>query len=69
MTAQLMKTFNLCGQLDMILFVKLLFGVAFEVGILRNRQLRRVKKNEVSRLRVFFQNCLVVTANDRGVAE
>ena len=55
MTAQLVKAFNLFGQRDMILFVKLLFCITFEVGVLRNRKIRRVKKNEVARLRIFFQ--------------
>ena len=44
---EFMKALYLCCQLNMIFLVKLLFGIPFEVCIFGNRQVGRIKKNEV----------------------
>jgi hypothetical protein len=54
MATQLMQAIYLGGQLDMILFVELLFGVPLEISILRHWEIWGIKKNKISGLRVFL---------------
>ena len=64
MTSTLMQRHNHLCQLHMIFFVKLFLGIAFEIRILRGRQVWRVKENKVTRLCVMFQDQEVVSAQD-----
>ena len=53
----------------MVLFVKLLLCVPFEIRIGGNRKIGGIKKYEIARSCVFTQYCFVVTADDGGIAE
>ena len=49
----------------MILIAELFFCVSLEISILGYRDVRRIQKDEIPRLRIFAQHILVITANDR----
>jgi ABC-type lipopolysaccharide export system ATPase subunit len=63
------QTLDLCRQFDVIFLVKLLFGVAFEIGVLGNWQVWRIEKHKIARAGVFLKHTFVIATLNDGAAQ
>ena len=62
--ATLMKRINHFSKLNMIVLIKLFFGISLEIRIFGYGKIRRIQKYKIARLSIVFKNKYIITAEN-----